>query len=122
MQRHQFGDYLRKAREAAGFKLGQFAGMLGVSGPYLSDVELGNRQPFGPEHLARIAELLPVKLNVLKVLAAETRGAFALEPVTSEHQQTGRALMRRWTELSDAELAQIREIVGDDGDEEGEGQ
>lgn len=113
MTKHHFGDYLRRSRETAGYRLGEFARLLGVSGPYLSDVELGNRAPFGTEHLAKIAELLPVDLRTLQVKAAETRGAFALEPVTEGHQRTGRALMRRWNELDTKKLEMIREIVGD---------
>ncbi len=119
MRRHLFGDHLRQAREAAGFRLGEFARMLGVSTPYLSDVELGNRQPFSGEKLSRVAELLPAAtLSHFKVLAAETRGAFALEPVTEDHQRAGRALMRRWAELDPDKLGQIIKIVEDDEDEE----
>ena len=37
------GAELRKKREAAGFGLNEFARLLGVPPPYLSDIELGKR-------------------------------------------------------------------------------
>jgi transcriptional regulator with XRE-family HTH domain len=108
-------------REEAGIRLGDFARALGVSAPYLSDVELGNRQPFDSDRLERIAVLLSVKPTLLKVLAAETRGAFNLEPMSEDHQRAGRALMRRWHKLDADKLDMIVRIVGDDDDEKVEG-
>lgn len=108
-----FGSELRRIREAAGIPLSQFARSLGVSAAYLSDVELGNRQPFDAERIGQVARLLDVNASDLKVLAAETRGAFILEPVTAAHQRTGRALMRRWHELDENALALIAQVVGD---------
>lgn len=118
LQRHLFGSQLRQLRESAGLRLGEFARSIGVSPAYLSDVELGNRQPFDVERIEMIARLLHVKTADLKVLAAETRGAFSLEPMSEAHQRAGRALMRRWHTLDANALEQIVKVVGGDDDDE----
>lgn len=51
-----FGEALRSYREAAGKTLAELAKPLGVSIPYLSDVERGKRAPFGQRERLAIAE------------------------------------------------------------------
>ena len=41
----QFGAQLRAARKAAGFGLRELARRVGISPPFLSDIELGRRLP-----------------------------------------------------------------------------
>lgn len=52
------GAYIRKKREAAGLTLGQVARHMGLSIPYLSDVEKGHRR-LTPARWPVIAEIIP---------------------------------------------------------------
>ena len=54
----RFGDTLRKTRQKAKRTLGDVARMLGVSVVYVSDVERGNRRPFGNERILKVARFL----------------------------------------------------------------
>ena len=54
----RFGDTLRRTRQSAEKTLGNVAKMLGVSVVYVSDVERGNRRPFGNERILKIADYL----------------------------------------------------------------
>lgn len=56
--RTDFGESLRTARIAAGLGLLGLAERLGVSVPYLSDVERGNRAPLTAERVRQAAEIL----------------------------------------------------------------
>ncbi|WP_437982910.1 helix-turn-helix domain-containing protein [Sorangium sp. So ce117] len=108
-----FGTLLRDLRRKAGKTLEDVAQTLEVSIPYVSDVERGNRAPFSPGKIYAVASLLKVDPERLLVAAAESRGAFELDPKKSQlHREVGAALMRGWSELTDAELEKIRAIVG----------
>ena len=54
----RFGDTLRRTRQSAEKTLGDVAKMLGVSVVYVSDVERGNRRPFGNERILKVANFL----------------------------------------------------------------
>ena len=54
----RFGDTLRRTRQQAKRTLGDVARQLGVSVVYVSDVERGNRRPFGNERILKIARFL----------------------------------------------------------------
>ena len=110
----RFGQELRRLRESAGYQLGNFAKELGISKTYLSDVELGRREPFRSAHLLRCAELLGVDYDYLLGLAAESRGAFELKPITRRHSEAGMALMRKWEELGEEELDRLMKAIGAD--------
>ena len=54
----RFGDTLRRIRQKAEKTLGDVARLLDVSVVYVSDVERGNRRPFGNERILKVARLL----------------------------------------------------------------
>jgi predicted transcriptional regulator len=56
----EIGEVLREKRRKAGFPLRSFAVGLGVSAPYLSDMERGNRR-YSQKHVAMAVELLEAK-------------------------------------------------------------
>jgi transcriptional regulator with XRE-family HTH domain len=51
----RFGETLRKLRRKSNKTLGDVADAIGVSVPYLSDVERGNRRPFNVDRIVQIA-------------------------------------------------------------------
>ena len=55
-----FGDLLRNTRKKAGKSMLDVAQHLGVSVVFVSDVERGNRAPFTPDKILKVAELLEV--------------------------------------------------------------
>jgi len=70
----RFGDLLRRLRREADKTLGDVARELGVSVPYLSDVERGNRKPFTTERLIQLAMFLKVDAAALIEAADRERG------------------------------------------------
>lgn len=54
---NEFGSRLRELRIQAGISLVKLARSLGLSSPYLSDIERGNRNP-PRKHISTIAEVL----------------------------------------------------------------
>jgi len=59
-ERVRIGETLRTIREIKGFRLGEFAGELGISYAYLSNIEAG-RKRLTPQLLAKAAALLEVR-------------------------------------------------------------
>jgi predicted transcriptional regulator len=53
----EIGEALRAKRRKAGFPLRSFANDLGVSAPFLSDMERGNRR-YSEKHVIQAIELL----------------------------------------------------------------
>lgn len=53
-----FGEFLTSKREEKDFTLREMARKLGVSAPFLSDVEKNRTAPFTKERLDRVAEVL----------------------------------------------------------------
>ena len=58
------GEYIRRQRELSELSLRQFAGLVGISNPYLSQIERGLREP-SREVLDAIASSLEVSADVL---------------------------------------------------------
>lgn len=110
----EFGALFRRIREDLGISMGQVARHLGVSVPYVSDVELGKRAPFTNEKI--ISAGLLFKINPLQLLkaAGESRGFFEIRPVTAMHATVGAALARRFEDLSSEQLERIGRIVEED--------
>lgn len=109
----QFGEVFRKARKAAGKTMQDVALYLGVTVPYISDVENGNRSPFVRERIIKAAEFLQIDPTPLLESAAKTRGSFDLDlsGVSDRAVQVGAALQRGWPELSDDVLGQIENLI-----------
>ncbi len=59
-ERVRIGETLRTIREIKGFRLGEFAGELGISYAYLSNIAAG-RKRLTPVLLARAARVLGVR-------------------------------------------------------------
>jgi transcriptional regulator with XRE-family HTH domain len=113
-----FGQLLRSLREEKEKTMGQLARHLGVSVPYISDVEHDNRAPLTRERILAAAEFLGVDPKQLLVAAAAGRGAFELDANVGGRKQkeVGAALMRSWPELSDDELSAIARVLGKRGE------
>jgi transcriptional regulator with XRE-family HTH domain len=63
-----FGDELRAIRLRARMSMRTFAARMGVSAPYLCEVEHGNRAPLTPARLDRLAKA-GIDVSVLRRLA-----------------------------------------------------
>ena len=68
------GEFIREKREAANISLRELARQIKITPPFLSDVELGRRNP-SEEVLAKIAEYFKMPIEELKKL--DTRVSFA---------------------------------------------
>lgn len=53
-----FGDFIRTARVSRRLSLRTVAGCLGISAPYLCDVEYGRRKPFDSDKLLLLINIL----------------------------------------------------------------
>lgn len=114
----EFGELLRKQRREASKTMADLAELLDVSVPYISDVERGRRAPFRLDRLEKIATYLGTDVDELHEAAALAREAFELDAVnvSQEARQVGAALMRGWTNLTPAQIEEIRKVVaGGDG-------
>lgn len=114
MTKTAFGSLLRRLREDARISLGDLARHLQVSTPYLSDVERGNKKPLSGENIREAATLLGIDPTALLKAAIADRHALEIDlsgarPRTIE---VGAALMRGFSELDDAELDAISEVLG----------
>lgn len=95
----------------AGKTMGQVAREVGISVSYLSDVELDNRRPFGTDKIVAVARAIGADTKDLMQHALMARGSFLLESSGPKAVEVGAALARSWSELSDEDLEQIRNIV-----------
>ena len=111
----RFGPMLRKIRKEHHRTLADLSRWLGVSIPYVSDVERGNRAPFPVERIRLLARELEVEPDDLMAAAAEDRGAFELrtDGVSEQGLKVGAALMRRWSQLTDEQLQRIEDVLDD---------
>lgn len=65
---NSLGEFLQEKRGAAGFKLREFAKMIGIAPSYLSDIENDRRVP-SEEILKKVAQALGLNLSELMGLA-----------------------------------------------------
>lgn len=105
---NHFGEILRTARQAKNRTMGDIARLLGVSVPFISDVEHNRRPPLSHERIERVAAFLEVDATELHLAAARFKGSVELDTNSDRRQQAAAALARGWTDYSDAELDQIR--------------
>lgn len=105
-----FGTLVRERRAGAGMTLGALAGILGISVPYLSDIELGRRNPFDAARMKILGEALGIDLAELEKAAAVSRGVFELEAgPTPLHVDVAAELAEVWPRLTSGDLTAIRE-------------
>jgi transcriptional regulator with XRE-family HTH domain len=69
-----YGEILKQARLDTGESIRGFANILGISRPYLQQVESGARNPFGERRTLRAAKLLGVDPAILLSAAVEHAG------------------------------------------------
>jgi transcriptional regulator with XRE-family HTH domain len=113
---NEFGSLLRKFREATGLSMGQLARYLGVSTPYLSDVERGRRTPLSEQRIQQAVHFLGLGQNdhrKLVAAAAESRGFFELGTASTSaaKQEFGAALARGWASLDDERVKRMWKIL-----------
>lgn len=116
----KFGELLRRLRKGKAKSMGDVARHLGVSVPYISDVERGYRPPLTEERIRDVARFLSTNPKPLLEAAAESRSQFRLDATTvsSTARQVGAALERRWSDLSDDDLRTIGMILKGNSEED----
>lgn len=75
-----FGEFISKKRVEKQITLRKMADMLGVSAPFLTDVEKDRRNPFDMEKLTQLAQILgltPDENETMYNLAGKKRNAVA---------------------------------------------
>jgi transcriptional regulator with XRE-family HTH domain len=68
-----FGRRVRELRVANEMTMSRLAGKLGFSAPYLCDIEMGRRNPPGPDVIGKIAKILKADPDELMELARKDR-------------------------------------------------
>jgi transcriptional regulator with XRE-family HTH domain len=115
----RFGDMLRRIRRKADKTLGDVARELGVSVPYISDVERGNRKPFTTERLIQLARFLNSDGKLLIDAADKERGIIEYDIRRASPLQAdvvgGLVAGLARGGVSDEQLEDIREILNGQG-------
>lgn len=111
-----FGSELRAARERAGKTQKEASEHIGISAPYVSGVERGERKPLSNEQIVAACELFGIHPGNLLVLAVEERhGGELLElaPPTPEHREVAEMLVRKFPHMGERHLNMLWEILDD---------
>ena len=90
----QLGEIIRRQRELSALSMRQFADLVGISNPYLSQIERGLREP-SERVLEGIAKSLQVPVDTLRAQAglgaeAEEEPAAVVEAIRADAKLTGR--------------------------------
>jgi len=80
------GEVIRKLREKKGLGVNELACMIGISGPYLSQIESGKRKNPSYEVLAKIANALDVHIGDL---IQEDADKFIIDNIAKEAKKAG---------------------------------
>lgn len=115
------GEFLRRERQERGQLLAHMAKQLGVSSPYLSQIETGKRSaPEGfDEKIIRILSLSGVEANELRRRTALSRDQFKIQLSNSSdfgERELAYDLAVGFARLSPNKRAQIRRIIGEQSD------
>ena len=104
----EFGNALRTAREEKNARLLDLSDLIGVSVPFLSDVENG-RRPLSDERIETLAAHLGADPLPLKILASKYRGKIELDISGSSQQEIEAALVlaRSWRQVPAATVNHI---------------
>jgi len=127
--RTALGDLIRRQRELTAIPMRQFASLVGISGPYLSQIERGLRAP-SDAVLRAIAESLQTTADELYEEAgyavvddsitseapAQVAAALAADPELTASQR--RALLEMYAAFRDANVVRRRrsELIEDEAD------
>jgi transcriptional regulator with XRE-family HTH domain len=88
---NDFGEYLRKLREAQKLSLREMAAKTGVSVSYITQIENGRRKAPGPEVLKRLAPAYNVPVRDLLKAAGYLDDIKEIRPTLSEEEEVERA-------------------------------
>ena len=118
----RFGAALRAARREAGKRLSDVADLLGVSVVYVSDVERGNRRPFGNDRILRVTNYLKTDAAPLIAAADQERGVIEYDITKARPLEAdvvgGLVSGLARGGVTDYQLRKIRKILRkDDGDD-----
>jgi transcriptional regulator with XRE-family HTH domain len=110
-----FGDTLREARKLAGKTMADLAAHLGVTVPYLSEVETGKSVPMSPARIVEAAEFLNADVDRLMQAALRDRRVVRFEPGDEKSAvSAASALMRGWANFSESSFNEIRILANDE--------
>jgi len=109
------GQEIRSRRLARGLTLREFARRVGVTPPYVTDLEADRRRP-GPEVLARIARELATPVEQLQAL--DTRLRPEVRRWVESEPEVGQLLRRlKDSPRRDAVLRGLRRLIDEEGAE-----
>lgn len=91
--------------------MGVLARTLGVSVPYISDVEHGRRAPLSRERIEQVAAFLEIDPTDLLLAAARHRGSVELEANSDHRRNTAAALARGWAQFDGNDLDELDRCV-----------
>lgn len=108
-----FGRYLRELRESTGKRIKDLAQEMGWTTVYISDIELGRRNPPSPAKIRQIASVLGVDPRELLNLADKEKKQVVLDLDDESPNRMDFALMlaRSWNGLSDDVAEELKEIL-----------
>jgi len=106
-----FGAYLKAARKKRGMRLSDVAGKVGLSGPYVSELERGAKPPPNDTRVKSLSNAVGCDYEFLKNLADAGRGYVKIRigGVDNEPDKAALMLSKVWCSLNSGE---IREIFG----------
>lgn len=111
-EQEDYGALLRQVRGKSGKSMGALARHLGLSTPYLSDVELGHSAPLTSSYTLKAAKFLGVDAIPLLVAANRSRDAIEFKtPSSKTALRAVAAIQQRAEDLTDEQWERIREIV-----------
>jgi len=114
----KYGVLLRRLREQSGKSMGALARHLGLTAPYLCDVELGRRAPLATSHTLKAAAFLGIDPHPLLLAAIQSREAVEIRtPTTDRGRLAIAALQRRGDSLTDEQWERIQAFI--DGENNG---
>jgi len=108
-----FGKHLRELRERAGIRIKDLAQAMNWTTVYISDIELGRRNPPSPAKIRQIASVLRVDPTELLDLANKERKKVVLDLDEESPNRMNLALMlaRSWEGLPDDVANELNEIL-----------
>lgn len=98
MRKETFGEFLTRKRKGREIPLRRMAADLGISAPYLCDVEKGRKAPFSNKRIEKVAQILNLseedKITLLNLAGQwkETMIAPDLPQYINEHDYVKAAL------------------------------
>lgn len=107
----RFGERLRELREGSKKRLKDLADALDCSVVYVSDIELGRRNPPSAERIIKIAKFLKKDPTELLNLADNERKRIELDINENKpkHAKTALLLARSWDHLTDDQVENLEQ-------------